>query len=232
MSTLLDHLETEFNRGRLSRMDEQRTQHQAATRRALSMMSSSQLDAFDVTHESKELLDSFGDHAFGRGCLAGVRLVERGVRCVEIELGGWDTHISNHELQSARAKILDAALASTLAELERRELLDDTIVFCGGEFGRTPAINPAGGRDHWPHGFSVLLAGGQFRRGAVYGATSSEPKPSSDDPTKFTDKPVTIADLHATMLKALGIDYRHELQTPIGRPLRLSDGSAIDALLA
>ena len=106
---------------------------------------------------------SFGDDPFGRGCLAGIRLIERGVRCVEVELGGWDSHVSNHELQTARAQQLDPALAATLAELERRDLLDDTLVFCGGEFGRTPRINPAGGRDHWPHGFSVLLAGGKLR---------------------------------------------------------------------
>ncbi len=122
------------------------------------MMSSEQLSAFDVKAEGAETMKRFGDNPFGRGCLAGVRLLSAGVRCVEVELSGWDTHINNHQLQSAQAKLLDVALAATLSELAKREMLRDTIVFCGGEFGRTPQINPAEGRDHWPHGFSVLLA--------------------------------------------------------------------------
>ncbi len=230
---LLDTLEKEFRRGRLSNMDQQRTQHESATTRALSMMNSSQLEAFDIKKEAADVRSSFGDDTFGRGCLAAIRLLETGVRCVEVELSGWDTHISNHELQSARCKQLDAALASTLKELERRDLLDDTVVFCGGEFGRTPQINPAGGRDHWPHGFSVLLAGAGLRRGAVYGATSSkEPENKPDDPTSGTDSPVTIADLHATMLHALGVDHELEIQTPIGRPLKLSEGRILRELIA
>lgn len=231
VGTLLGALESEFRRGRLVDMDRQRMQHEAATQRALSMMNSQQLDAFDISQEAANLRISFGDDAFGRGCLAGIRLIERGVRCVEIELGGWDTHVSNHELQSARAKQLDAALASTLSELAKRNLLDDTIVFCGGEFGRTPSINPAGGRDHWPHGFSVLLAGGKFRRGAVYGKTSNALEVESDDPVSRLHNPVTIADLHSTMLHALDVDYSDEQMTPIGRPLRLSDGKVIAELL-
>lgn len=228
---LLSTLESEFRRGRLVDMDRQRTQHQAATERAVAMMDSQQLDAFDISKEAADLQASFGDDAFGRGCLAGIRLIERGVRCVEIELGGWDSHVSNHELQIARAKQLDPALAATLAELERRDLLDNTIVFCGGEFGRTPTINPAGGRDHWPHGFSVVLAGGKLRRGAVYGETSPNPDTRSEDPAQFTSEPVTVADLHATMLQALDVDYAQELMTPIGRPLKLSDGQSVRQLL-
>lgn len=229
---LLGTLEKEFRRGRLANMDQQRTQHESATGRALSMMSSSQLEAFDIKKEAADLRASFGDDAFGRGCLAAIRLIEAGVRCVEVELSGWDTHVSNHELQSARCKQLDAALASTLSELDRRDLLQDTVVFCGGEFGRTPQINPAGGRDHWPHGFSALLAGANFRRGAVFGATSDkEPELKPDDPTSQTTSPVTISDLHATILHALGVNYEQELQTPIGRPLKLSEGSVIKELL-
>lgn len=231
--TLLNALEKEFRRGRLANMDQQRTQHESATGRALSMMNSSQLEAFDIKKEAADLQASFGDDPFGRGCLAAIRLIESGVRCVEVELNGWDTHISNHELQTARCKQLDAALASTLSELERRDLLQDTVVFCGGEFGRTPQINPAGGRDHWPHGFSVLLAGAGLRRGSVHGATSDkEPESKPDDPTSQTSSPVTIADLHATMLHALGVNHEIELQTPIGRPLKLSEGSVIKELLS
>jgi hypothetical protein len=174
LGTLLTTLENEFQRGRLANLDRQRTVHRMATERAVTMMSSEQLTAFDVKAEGAETLKRFGDNPFGRGCLAGIRLLSAGVRCVEIELNGWDSHVNNHQFQSANAKLLDSALAATLSELSQRGLLENTVVFCGGEFGRTPRINPAEGRDHWPHGFSVLLAGGNLRRGYVHGATSAE----------------------------------------------------------
>lgn len=131
------------------------------------------------------------------------------------------------------------ALAATLQELAARDLLDHTVVFCGGEFGRTPQINPAGGRDHWPHGFSALLAGASFRRGCAYGETDANPdlerlmrKGNSPlDPRLITRNPVSVPDLHATLLRALGIDPAQERVTPIGRPLRWSDGRVIKELL-
>lgn len=231
VDNLLGTLESEFKRGRLADMDRQRTQHQTATERALAMINSDQRDAFDISQEPSDLKRQFGDTPLGRSCLAAIRLIERGVRCVEVEHAGWDSHISNHEIQTARAQELDGALAATLRELERRDLLDSSIVFCGGEFGRTPTINPAGGRDHWPHGFSVLLAGGNFRRGAVWGETASRLPAAGEEAASLTTQPVTIADLHATMLEALGVDASLELMTPIGRPLKLSEGRVIRELL-
>lgn len=242
--TLLQTLETEFQRGRLRDVDRTRTLHQVATDNALAMMTSQQLSAFDILAEGEEIRGRFGDTPFGRGCLAAIRLLESGVRCVEVELNGWDSHINNHALQTGRAKVLDSALAATLQELHARDLLDDTIVFCGGEFGRTPQINPASGRDHWPHGFSALLAGGGFRRGYVHGATPAKPerqwfekqpaeagKNPAMDVTRFADKPLSIPDLHATLLQALGIDPAQERVTPIGRPLKWSDGQVARELL-
>lgn len=228
VDTLLETLENEFQRGRLANLDRDRTIHRTATKQALTMMTSEQLSAFDVKAEGESLLKKFGDSAFGRGCLAAIRLLATGVRCVEVELTGWDTHINNHQLQSSRAAVLDQALAATLAELKLRDMLDDTIVFCGGEFGRTPKINPASGRDHWPHGFSVLLAGGSFRRGYVHGSTDD--KVTNGDPLDFVEDKVTVPDLHATLLRALGVDYRQEMVTPIGRPMRWSDGQHIQQL--
>ena len=102
--------------------------HQSATEAALKMMSSEQLDAFDVSGEPKEVLESFGDNAFARGCLAAARLIEVGVRCVEVSLGGWDTHAANHSLQASAATTLDSALAALLIRLQERELLDNTLV--------------------------------------------------------------------------------------------------------
>lgn len=235
---LLGVLEREFQRGRLADLDSNRTLHQTATQRAVRMMASEQLLAFDITQESQSKRNEFGDTGFGRGLLAAIRLLQVGVRCVEVELSGWDSHIRNHELQSANAGILDTALAATLKELVAREMLDDTVVFCGGEFGRTPKINPAGGRDHWPHGFSSLLAGGRFRRGHVYGATAANlDKEQLKDAGKLSQKelvtdPVSVADLHATILQALGIDPADERTTPIGRPLRWSDGKVVKSLFA
>ncbi len=231
LDTLLSTLENEFQRGRLTNLDRNRTVHRTATDRAVAMMSSEQLTAFDVKAEGVETLKRFGDNPFGRGCLAGIRLLSAGVRCVEVELSGWDSHINNHQFQSNQAKLLDSALAATLSELSKRGLLENTVVFCGGEFGRTPRINPAEGRDHWPHGFSVLLAGGNFRRGYVHGATASEIDDRADDLTKFTSDTVTVPDLHATLLHGLGVDFEQESMTPIGRPLRWSDGKVVPQLL-
>lgn len=236
---ILDTLEVEFQRGRLASLDRQRTQHQTATQRATTMMSSKQLEAFDVKQESESKLAAFGDSAFGRGCLAAIRLLQTGVRCVEVEISGWDSHINNHQLQANQAATLDKALAATLVELADRDMLEDTVVLCGGEFGRTPQINPAGGRDHWPHGFSMLVAGGKFRQGYVHGRTAAQPdiellngKRGAIDPGQITENAITIADLHATILSSLGINHRDQHQTPIGRPLAWSDGEIVGELLA
>ena len=116
--------------------------------------------------------------------------------------------------------------------LKQRDLFNSTIVICGGEFGRTPRVNPAGGRDHWPHGFSVALAGGGIRGGAVYGETSPEPKLDEKRRLQDVRDPRNIADVHATVLSALGIDFSRELDTPVGRPMMISDGDPIEELLA
>jgi uncharacterized protein (DUF1501 family) len=99
------------------------------------------------------------------------------------------------------------------------------VVLCLGEFGRTPTINPLGGRDHWPNGFSVALAGGRFRRGFVFGQTDPDGK------EKPTDA-VTVQDVHATVLHSLGIDPHKVMASPIGRTVKLSEGSVVPALLA
>ena len=130
-------------------------------------------------------------------------------------------------------KELDPALAALIRLLKERDLFDKTIILCGGEFGRTPNINPAGGRDHWPHGFSVLLAGGGIRGGVVIGETDPEGE-KLEHPEEFEMAPgkgIQIAHIHATVLHALGIKYRKELMTPVGRPMAISKGSPIPALL-
>ncbi len=224
-------VEKEFRRGRLQSLEAQRTLHTTATDAALRMMSSEQLQAFDVSSEPQKDRDSFGDTSFGRGCLAAARLIEAGTRCVEVTLGGWDSHINNHSLQSSACEILDPALASLLRRLKERELLDTTLVVCGGEFGRTPIINVGGGRDHWPHGFSTLLAGCGVRPGQTFGETSPDPKLDRKQPLADVAEPVTVADVHATILDALGVRFSEELYTSVGRPIKRSEGVPIRSLL-
>jgi hypothetical protein len=193
--------------------------------RARRMMTSAQLAAFNVQDEPAAVRAAYGDTPFGRGCLAARRLVEAGVQCVEVTLDGWDTHANNHELQAGRVAILDPAFAALVADLKTRDLLERTVVLCGGEFGRTPKLNALEGRDHWPHGFSVALAGGGLRGGIAVGAT--DPTGESKEP----ERPVPVADLHATVMTALGIDPDHEVMTPAERPLARSEGRVIRELL-
>ncbi len=216
-------IEQAFAQGRAPLVE--RTLHRELVERALKLMSSEQLQAFEVSHESASTLERYGDTPFGRGCLAARRLIEVGVRCVEVTLSGWDTHANNFEGTQQQTAQLDPALAALLGELNERDVLDSTVIVCCGEFGRTPKINGLDGRDHWPHGFSVLLAGGGLRRGHVQGET--DPAGSRipyDDGTR-------VADLHATVLSALGIDPALELHSPIGRPIRLSEGNPLESLL-
>jgi uncharacterized protein (DUF1501 family) len=222
----LSVVEKAFGRGRPANLDEATTLHQLSMARALKIMSSDQLAAFDVKQASAAQRAAYGDTPFGRGCLAALRLIETGVRCVEVTLDGWDTHVNNHELQGRKVRVLDPAFAALIRDLKDRDLFDSTIVLCGGEFGRTPTLNPFQGRDHWPYGFSVALAGGGMRAGHVIGST--DPEGESKEP----EQPVTVQDLHATIQHALGIDHAKELITPVGRPLALSDGKVIRELLA
>jgi hypothetical protein len=210
----------------------QRTSHLASIEAARRMMSSDQLKAFDVRQAPDSLKQQFGDTPFGRACLAAIQLVEVGVRCVEVTLNGWDTHINNEELVHARCQILDPAYAALIKELKNRGLLDSTLVLWTGEFGRTPKINPPGGRDHWPHGFTAALAGGGLAGGRVIGETSPEPDEKAADKTKFVKDPRPVEDLHATILYALDVDFTQEMETPIGRPMALSKGAVIQELLA
>jgi Protein of unknown function (DUF1501) len=193
---------------------------------ALQLMGSQRLQAFDVRDEPARTREAFGDSDFGRACLAAVRLVEAGVPCIEVTLPGWDSHLANQEIHDYRKGILDPAFSALISELKARDLFERTVILCGGEFGRTPKLNGAGGRDHWPHGFSLVMAGGQLRRGVCLGTT--DPKGSPIPKEMGTQ----IPDLHATLLTALDIDPATEWQTSAGRPVKLSDGKPIAELLA
>tara|TARA_R110002073_G_scaffold332412_1_gene518456 strand:- start:2765 stop:4024 length:1260 start_codon:yes stop_codon:yes gene_type:complete len=220
----LDVVAQAFARGRKSVVD--RTMHSENVDAALTMMTSDQLKAFELNEESASTLANYGDSNFGRGCLVARRLVQQGVRAIEVTLQNFDTHNNNFGQHSELAAVLDPAFAALMKDLHDRDLLSSTVVLCLGEFGRTPRINGADGRDHWPHGFSCLLGGGGLRSGVRIGAT--DPSGERESP----EDPITVADLYATVLRGLGVDPTHEINTSIGRPIRYSDGTPITRLLA
>jgi hypothetical protein len=222
----LDVVERAFARGRKARTEA--TLHRTTMQNARTMMTSEQLKAFDVMEEPKKLRESYGDTPFGRGCLAARRLIAVGVRCVEVTLDGWDSHANNHEIQRKRVDVLDPAFAALIDDLRERRLLEKTVILCAGEFGRTPHINPLGGRDHWVNGFSVALAGGGIHGGRVVGATDPEGRKDPVDP-------INASDIHATVLAAVGLDPKKINIAPvgsIGRPIALSQGKPLQALLS
>ena len=228
---LFNVVESEFSRGRLRDLDESKTLHQLSIRRAMRMMTSEQLKAFSIKDAPESVLTRYGDDSFGRGCYVATQLIKSGVRCVEVTLGGWDTHVNNTAAQQNRIRLLDPAMAAMVADLKAEDLLKDTVVIWAGEFGRTPQLNAAGGRDHWPHGFSVVVGGGGIRGGQVVGETNPMPEIRAENNSAHLVNPVSIADVHATVLKALSIDYTQELETPIGRPMAISEGTPIAQLI-
>jgi hypothetical protein len=183
--------------------------------------------AFDLNQEKPSLRDRYGAAAFGQGALAARRLVEAGVRFVTISLGGWDTHGKNFDALSQRLlPTLDQTLSALVADLSERGLLDSTIVYCAGEFGRTPKINKNAGRDHWARSMAVVLAGGGFKGGYAHGTTDAQGMAPATEPC-------TPDDVASTLFHCLGIDPHRELTTATGRPIQLfREGRVIEKLLA
>lgn len=190
--------------------------------------------AFDINAEPASVRDRYGRHVFGQSVLLARRMVEAGVRLVHVNWvrhdggtggAGYDTH-SKH-LEAARTKLLpptDAAFAALIEDLEASGRLDETLVVMMGEFGRTPRFNKAGGRDHWPYCFSLILAGGGVQGGQVFGASDKiGAYPASD--------PVLPEDVLATVYHSLGIDPHTWIQDQQARPFPLVEGTPIRALL-
>jgi hypothetical protein len=192
-------------------------------------------EVFDITREPEAVRAAYGDSEFGRGCLMARRLVEQGVRCVQIYYGNaqpWDNH-EDILVHRKLAQNADPAIAALLTDLKQRGLLKDTLVLIGGEFGRTPSVENSAavklqnGRDHNPYGFTMLLAGGGAKGGTVYGATD-------DFGFRAAEKPMHIHDLHATMLHLLGLDHKRLTWRYSGRDFRLTDvaGEVIQDIIA
>jgi hypothetical protein len=183
--------------------------------------------AFDLAQESPALRERYGPTPFAQGALAARRLVEAGVRFVTLSLGGWDTHGQNFQALSKRLlPVLDQTLSALVEDLHGRGMLDETVVYCAGEFGRTPKINKNAGRDHWARSMAVVLAGGGFKAGYVHGSTDAQGMSPAAEA-------VTPDDVSATLFHCLGIDPHRELTTPTGRPVQLfREGRVVEKLLA
>lgn len=174
---------------------------------------------FDLSQESNELRDRYGKTKFGQSCLAARRLVERGVPYVTINFQGWDTHKQNFQAMRRLLPELDKGLATLLQDLSDRGLLDSTIIWCSGEFGRTPKVqNEApwdGGRGHHGKVFSALLAGGGFKGGRVVGTSDAKGE-------EVKERPVYPCDLIGSMYERMGIDPDGKLPNPAGLDVRVT----------
>ena len=201
--------------------------HAKVLDKTVKLMTSRQMEAFKVAKEPKEVQEKYGNSGFGRGCLMARRLVEAGVPFVEVDLGGWDNHADIFPtLSDRKLPELDKAMAALVSDLADRGLLDDTAIIWMGEFGRTPAINPGGGRDHWARSWSVVVGGAGFKRGVVVGETSS-------DGREVVSEPYSSQDVMASVLKSLGISLETTFTAKNGRPMKIANsGKVIKELFA
>lgn len=187
---------------------------------AVRLMRSPALSAFDLSKVPTKTINRYGDTDFGKGCLLAKQLIETGVRFVQVNRGGFDTHRDNFPAMRGHGDIMDPALAALIEDLAASGRLEKTLVVMLSEFGRTPTINKDAGRDHYPQVFSAFLAGGGIRGGTVIGSSDAEGR-------EVHDRPVKVPDLHATFCHALGIDPSREVMTPLQRPMKLVDGGEV-----
>jgi hypothetical protein len=207
--------------------------------RAFSILTSSKLkSAFDLNTEDPHLLDRYGNTLFGNSTLIARRLVEAGVRFVnvtwdlfwdriKIDYDAWDTHTKNFSiLKENKLPYLDMTYSALMEDLSARGLLDETLVVMMSEMGRTPRVNGSGGRDHWTYCYSVMLAGAGIRGGTVYGASDAQA-------AYVKDMPTSTADICATIFQCLGIDPDMTVEDRSGRPVPVANGGkAIREILA
>jgi len=198
--------------------------YQNAYEDAVKLMRSSDLAAFDIGMESEIVSQSYGNTGFGKGCLLARRLVEHGVRFVEVMSGGWDTHSDNFNALEGRLPEIDQGLSALLADLDARGLLRETLVVLATEFGRTPDIDDDDGRNHYPKAFSSLMAGGGIVGGQRFGKTDPEGRDVIEDA-------VTVQDFNATIAYAAGIPLDHVVMSASGRPFKVADkGSPVTSI--
>ena len=183
---------------------------------ALALMKSKELKAFDLSNESAAQREAYGDNSFGQGCLLARRLVDSGVRFVEVKHDGWDHHKALADEMGDVAPVFDQAFATLITDLEQRGMLDSTLVVVATEFGRKPNFD-GDGRSHHPVCFSTVLAGGGTKAGFVYGK-------SDDDGYYVDENAVSIGAFHASIAFAAGMEIEKPAMSPSGRPMTVGDG--------
>jgi hypothetical protein len=193
--------------------------HRRIYGKASSLVLSPKTKAFDLSQESQATRDKYGN-GFGQGCLLARRLVEAGVTFVEVRHGNWDTHDDNFNRVATLSQQVDPGFGALIGDLKERGMLDTTLVAWMGEFGRTPRVNPRGGRDHYPRVFSAVLAGGGVKGGQVIGASTADGSGVDKDP-------VTVPDLFCSMCQSLGVNPAKENMSPLGRPMKIVDGGQV-----
>jgi hypothetical protein len=216
---LLNDMESDFLASRDSRSAES---HHTAYKRAVTLMQSRAVKAFDLAGEPEKLRDAYGRNLFGQGCLLARRLVEAGVNFVEVSFAGipgWDTHQDNFNQVKNLSAVLDPAWGTLMGDLADRGLLETTTIVWMGEFGRTPKINGNSGRDHWAVSWSGVIGGGGVKGGQAYGATSV-------DGMEVKDGLCNVADFLGTVGSAVGLDITKQNDSNVNRPIRFVDPGA------
>ena len=193
---------------------------------AVRLMRSPALKAFELDTVPTTDINRYGDTTFGRGALLAKRLVQQGVRFVQVNRGGFDTHSNNFPAMTAHGEVMDPALGSLIEDLAKTGMLEKTMVVMLSEFGRTPRVNDNAGRDHWPNVFSCFMAGGGIKGGQVIGT-------SDKDGGEPDQRPVPVASLHASICHSMGIDHNKQVLTPLQRPMKLvDDGEVVKELFS
>lgn len=195
--------------------------HRKVLEKTYSVLTSAQMDAFQVEKEPESEKEKYGKNGFGQGCLLARRLVEAGVPFVEVDLGGWDNHMDIFRtLSNDRLPTLDKAMGALVADLDQRGLLQDTAIVWMGEFGRTPRINADAGRDHWARAWSVVVGGAGIKGGQAIGATN-------EDGTEVVGDPYSSEDLMASVCHALGISLETTFTSKNGRPMKIANSGKL-----
>ncbi len=201
--------------------------HEQTYKKAFDLTVSSLRTVFEVRSESPKTKEMYGGerNPFGMGALLARRLIEKGVTCVEVDLGGWDNHANIFQtLRNGNGPRLDKGMGGLVQDLVQRGMWKNTVVVWMGDFGRTPRINQNNGRDHWARGWSVVMGGGAIKGGQVYGATSADGMDIKDDAC-------TVGDVFATIYKGMGLDPETQVRDNLGRPLKIAEGKPLKGLV-
>ena len=195
--------------------------HQEMIQKTILTNTSPQMKALKPTDEPQNVIDAYGDTAFGRSALMARRLIQRGVPFVEVGFGGWDLHQNTHETLSTKLPEVDKVVSSLILDLKRLGMWDNVAIVMMGEFGRTPRINQNAGRDHWAKIWSAFVSGGLLKGGQAIGSSSS-------DGTEIdSGEPYAAEDVMMTVCHALGIDTEKSYTAKNGRPMRIANNGKI-----